>query len=170
MRQYFGVKSAWRSWKMTERLVPTVNAEGDTITSAVLRISAVVVNYDWEPLTAAKSQCVIREDDYEHLKGCNCGVYAYKKMSSLKEYVGAVTRNKLFTGGVEMVIGEVNLWGRCLEHTLGWRAQFGYPKNFICLEEASIEYESTIFRLAAVYGVPVKHMSLNEVKSTIFGE
>ena len=27
--------------------------------------------------------------------------------------------------------GEVSLWGRLMRHTLGWRAQFAYPKFFI---------------------------------------
>lgn len=52
---------------------------------------------------------------------CTCGVYAAKNIGHLRrlgyEGYGAC--------------GEVYLWGRVVEHTLGWRAQFAYPKTLI---------------------------------------
>lgn len=52
---------------------------------------------------------------------CTCGMYAGINMQHLIDidYIGR---------GIH---GEVSLWGRLLRHTLGWRAQFAYPKNFI---------------------------------------
>jgi len=49
---------------------------------------------------------------------CTCGVYAAKSLEHLRE-TGYTTFG---------VYGEVHLWGRVVEHELGWRAQFAYPK------------------------------------------
>jgi hypothetical protein len=51
---------------------------------------------------------------------CTCGVYATKSLEHLRT-----------TGYARYGIhGEVNLWGTLVEHELGYRAQFAYPKNF----------------------------------------
>ena len=50
---------------------------------------------------------------------CTCGVYAAKNIEHLRQlgYEGRGIR------------GEVHLWGTVVEHELGWRAQFAYPKT-----------------------------------------
>ena len=50
---------------------------------------------------------------------CTCGVYAAKNIEQLRQlgYSGYGA------------CGEVHLWGTVVEHTLGWRAQFAYPKH-----------------------------------------
>jgi hypothetical protein len=53
-----------------------------------------------------------------HLK-CGCGIYAAKTYEQLQE-----PSYKRF--GIR---GEVYLWGAVVEHELGWRAQFAYPKT-----------------------------------------
>jgi hypothetical protein len=52
---------------------------------------------------------------------CTCGMYAGINMQHLLG-VGYIQRG---------IHGEVALWGRLYRHTLGWRAQFAYPKFFI---------------------------------------
>src|SRR6266851_5959384 len=51
--------------------------------------------------------------------GCTCGVYAAKNIEHLRQ------------SGYEQygIHGEVYLWGTVVEHKLGWRAQFAYPKS-----------------------------------------
>lgn len=51
---------------------------------------------------------------------CTCGVYAAKNLEHLRE----IDYERL---GIH---GEVHLWGTVVEHRLGWRAQFAYPKSF----------------------------------------
>jgi hypothetical protein len=53
---------------------------------------------------------------------CTCGVYAAKTVEHLRQ------------SGYERcgVFGEVYLWGSVVEHQLGWRAEFAYPKS-LCL-------------------------------------
>jgi hypothetical protein len=50
---------------------------------------------------------------------CTCGIYAVKTLHHFR------------SAGYEQfgIYGEVYLWGTVVEHELGWRAQFAYPKN-----------------------------------------
>ncbi len=50
---------------------------------------------------------------------CTCGVYAAKNLEHLRQF-GYEGRG---------IHGEVYLWGTMVEHKLGWRAQFAYPKS-----------------------------------------
>jgi hypothetical protein len=52
---------------------------------------------------------------------CTCGIYAAKNLEHLRQ-LGYASYS---------VCGEVYLWGTVVEHTLGWRAQFAYPKDLI---------------------------------------
>jgi hypothetical protein len=52
---------------------------------------------------------------------CTCGVYAAKSIEHLRQF-GYESRG---------IHGEVYLWGTVVEHTLGWRAQFAYPKTLV---------------------------------------
>jgi hypothetical protein len=51
---------------------------------------------------------------------CTCGVYAAKNLEHLRQ-IGYERRG---------IHGAVSLWGKLVEHKLGWRAQFAYPKSF----------------------------------------
>jgi hypothetical protein len=50
---------------------------------------------------------------------CTCGIYAAKNSEHLRQIGYA-------DGGI---CGEVYLWGTVVEHKLGWRSQFAYPKS-----------------------------------------
>ena len=54
-------------------------------------------------------------------RNCTCGVYAAKNLEHLRQ-LGYADRG---------ICGEVYLWGKVVEHTLGWRAQFAYPKSLV---------------------------------------
>ena len=57
---------------------------------------------------------------------CTCGIYAAKNIEHLRQ------------SGYERygIHGEVNLWGTVVEHKLGWRAQFAYPKSLFLPPDA----------------------------------
>ena len=57
---------------------------------------------------------------------CTCGVYAAKNREHLREF-GYEGRG---------IYGEVYLWGTVVEHKLGWRAQFAYPKSLFLPPDA----------------------------------
>lgn len=50
---------------------------------------------------------------------CLCGVYATKSLAHLR-------RSGYDRYGI---LGEVYLWGSVVEHEMGWRAQYAYPKS-----------------------------------------
>jgi hypothetical protein len=52
---------------------------------------------------------------------CTCGMYAGINMQHLIDI-------RYIRRGIH---GEVSLWGRLFRHTLGWRAQYAYPKYFV---------------------------------------
>ena len=52
-------------------------------------------------------------------RNCTCGLYAAKNLEHLRQ-LGYASYG---------VCGEVYLWGIVVEHRLGWRAQFAYPKS-----------------------------------------
>ena len=54
-------------------------------------------------------------------ENCTCGIYAAKTLHHFR------------SAGYERygVHGEVHLWGKVVEHELGYRAQFAYPKTFV---------------------------------------
>ena len=58
--------------------------------------------------------------------GCTCGVYAARSLAHLR--AAGYTQYGIH--------GEVFLWGTVVEHALGWRAQFAYPKNFFLSPDA----------------------------------
>ena len=57
---------------------------------------------------------------------CTCGVYAARNVEHLRQ------------SGYEQygIHGEVYLWGTVVEHKLGWRAQFAYPKSLFLPPDA----------------------------------
>jgi hypothetical protein len=60
---------------------------------------------------------------------CTCGVYAAKNLGNLRQF-GYEERG---------IHGEVYLWGTVVEHQLGWRAQFAYPKS-LCLPPDAVPF------------------------------
>lgn len=64
--------------------------------------------------------------------GCTCGMYAGINMQHL------IDSNYIERG----IHGEVYLWGRLYRHTLGWRAQYAYPKFFV-VSSNMLPFEAT---------------------------
>ena len=63
---------------------------------------------------------------------CTCGVYAAKNLAHLRQ----------FSYQERGIHGEVYLWGTVVEHRLGWRAQFAYPKSLF-LQPGAIPFTLT---------------------------
>ena len=87
------------------------------------------------------------EQQAPHLT-CTCGVYAYKEKPRLLREI----RNMY--SGLRLVYGEINLWGKVIEHEDGYRAQFGYPKRLWCTPAL----EPLAGWIGYVYGVPCEVM------------
>ena len=100
----------------------------------------------WSPRQPLAAKCgavnAHDADEPPHLE-CTCGVYAAKNIEHLRQlgYEGRGIR------------GEVHLWGTVVEHELGWRAQFAYPRSLVLPHELipsdTKEMESRLGALAA---------------------
>lgn len=87
------------------------------------------------------------EQQAPHLT-CMCGIYAYKEKPRLLREIGKTN------SGLRLVYGEINLWGKVIEHEDGYRAQFGYPKRLWCTPAI----EPLAGWIGYVYGVPCEVM------------
>jgi hypothetical protein len=115
---------AYRAWNW--------NAEGITSLNGALWTPKVAFEAmchnrdDWKWLVASATTDETRKwlqskEHYVPNENCTCGMYAGINMQHL------IDINYIQRG----IHGEVSLWGRLMRHTLGWRAQFAYPKFFI---------------------------------------
>lgn len=114
------------------------------------------------------------EQQAPHLT-CTCGIYAYKEKPRLLGEIRITYGRPLPTrplapplSGLRLVYGEINLWGKVIEHEDGYRAQFGYPKRLWCTPAI----EPLAGWIGYVYGVPCEVMPSGDgeeikVKSTI---
>jgi hypothetical protein len=78
---------------------------------------------------------------------CGCGLYAARTLQHL-----AGMPYHLYYEDEFVVLGEVALWGGVIPGTLGWRAQYGYPRRLLVPFEAW----RLVKPLRDAYGVPVE--------------
>ena len=134
----------WRQWNF---MYPhfLANLGNDTIYVPREKIEARCEQY------STSGTLVLRKDHREqqapHLT-CICGIYAYKEKPRLLREI----RN--IYSGLRLVYGEINLWGKVIEHEDGYRAQFGYPKRLWCTPAI----EPLAGWIGYVYGVPCEVM------------
>lgn len=109
----------WRAWRLRQR------PDGH------LRIAPTTPRPDWEPKAPIHATCS-GAHTREYLvynpelvafhrspePGCTCGIHAMKDPIRLR---------RARPRGSAGVIGTVAMWGRVIEHTRGWRAEFAYP-------------------------------------------
>ncbi|MGH7224949.1 MAG: hypothetical protein ACRELF_17130 [Gemmataceae bacterium] len=117
--------TAYRAWNWTEEGVVSLNGE------------------PWTPKQAFEAKCLYADrqrslkaaavktpeaqefwDRHQHHvpdPTCTCGMYAGISMRHMID-IGYIGRG---------IHGEVSLWGRLMRHTLGWRAQYAYPRYFV---------------------------------------
>jgi hypothetical protein len=76
----------------------------------------------WHPNQTFQAVCKINRHTPPH-SDCSCGIYAAKSFDELER--------AMWYAELEGVCGEVYLWGTIVEHNLGWRAQFAYPKTLV---------------------------------------
>ncbi|HWO69402.1 MAG TPA: hypothetical protein VNP94_01400 [Actinomycetota bacterium] len=106
----------WRTWRL-------VRARGG------LRIAPATPREPWEPGVAQRATCTgahtrlylvfnpeLAPTHRSPEPGCTCGFHAFKEPARLGR-----------TGRGVGVVGQVAMWGRVIEHTRGWRAEFVYP-------------------------------------------
>jgi len=134
---YISTIKAYRTWQWDAEGVASLNCER------------------WIPGEAMTAMCVARRAPSFGIPPhkcpdpkCTCGVYAAKDFKHLVK-IGYADHG---------IHGEVELWGTVMEHRLGYRAQFAYPKSFTVPEDMlpyqMPEIENRLMMLS-LYGVPI---------------
>jgi hypothetical protein len=116
--------TAYRAWNWTAEGVTSLN--GMLWTPKVAFEAQCHYLKDWKNMVAAATSEEARRfwQAKEHSvpdPKCTCGMYAGIHMQHM------IDINYIQRG----IHGEVSLFGRLYRHTLGWRAQFAYPKFFV---------------------------------------
>ena len=116
--------AAYRAWNWTTEGVTSLNGELWTpkeVFKAKCPYATDLRSMQAAALTPAAKEFWDKQAHHVPDLKCTCGMYAGINMQHLIE-IGYIQRG---------IHGEVQLWGRLYRHTLGWRAQFAYPKFFI---------------------------------------
>lgn len=99
-----------------------------------------------EPRTRGEAFCRLSE----HMApdaDCTCGFYAFKTLEDVRAQFG----------WYGVVLGQIAMWGRVIEHTMGWRSQFIYPLRLYTYEDCA-QHKNPVLPympyLSDLYGVP----------------
>lgn len=106
----------------------------------------------WKPRQAHEAVCP--EEPHEvPADGCKCGIWAVCHPMLLQEvaWTFAPPRDTPKLPGV-VVVGQVALWGKIVEHERGWRASAAYPRHLYALTDDPMIAET----LRERYGIPVE--------------
>lgn len=81
----------------------------------------------WEPRAAIVAHCAAFDSRHEapH-RSHECGIYAYAAQAEGEAMLANMWAWNSGPGTI-WAFGRVSLWGRLIEHELGWRAQYAYP-------------------------------------------
>lgn len=100
-----GPLTAWRTWSLAR--------EGEGFRLRPVARSRRV----WPPRRPAGAYCARRRFHPVPSFDCTCGLHAARELELLQRTKGPT------------VLGAVSLWGRIIEHELGYRARFAYPQR-----------------------------------------
>jgi hypothetical protein len=98
----------------------------------------------WSPGRVLTAKC--RKTDHDSpADGCPCGIYAAKSYQHLQQIIHVES----------FVHGEVYLWGKVVEHRLGYRSQFAYPKSLVLPSNIDPRLESSRLESLIAYGADI---------------
>jgi hypothetical protein len=60
-----------------------------------------------------------------------CGIYAFRERGQAEELLHQFGPVGAGANRLPAALGRVSLWGRVIENTGGWRAQFAYPYDLV---------------------------------------
>jgi hypothetical protein len=143
-----GYVEGWRVWTVARELPPY---------GATPKMRSASYNYWWTPRVKSRAECDSCDEldpETGQLSGlpgetCTCGFYSAKTLEHLRSmgYIKHSTRED--TVGV---VGRLANWGKVIEGSQGWRAEFAYPV------ELYVPFDAMRLgpALKKAYGVPVR--------------
>ena len=63
--------------------------------------------------------------------GHRCGIYAFREREDADALLRQLGQVGTRAGRLAAAVGRVSLWGRVIENTGGWRAEFAYPYDLV---------------------------------------
>lgn len=161
---------AWRTWTLSGR------RDGTGVRLRPIAGSARA----WPPLQPARAACTRPRLHRAPELGCACGIYGTRTTDLLRR-----TKDPA-------VIGRVALWGRVIQHELGYRAELAYPQRlrlvcYLCFWQwgttgSKTEVVARLSRGRLVplceahvetsrrYGFPTRHLSpADEIEGALLG-
>lgn len=132
---------AWRYWQTSPRR----------------RLRSVAQRHvEWPPGTAISAVCVGGGHSAPD-PTCWCGVSGARDLDALRDHGLCVLPGPL-------IVGQVDLWGRVLEESFGWRGQFARPAAIGLVAETveDVALRRLLSDDLAAYGVPVTLVALDE--------
>lgn len=100
----------------------------------------------WEPYATKRGDCMQRGGRVPWVHAahcpheeCTCGIYAF---ASLHDLIRQRDRPEDY-----LVLGQVFLWGRVIEHEKGWRAEYAYPRllnSQVAADRYGVPYEPSL--------------------------
>jgi hypothetical protein len=92
-----------------------------------LRLSSVIHEALWPQDSELVARCDADPSHDPPHEGCACGIHAARDPATVWTYLQG--RDDPHT--VRRVLGRVLLWGRVVEHELGWRASHALPLDLV---------------------------------------
>jgi hypothetical protein len=147
-----GYVEGWRTWKVSREL---------PLYGSTPKLYSATWDYYWSPRVKARADCE-RCDKLNPETGlmegvpgetCSCGFYSAKTLEHLRSmgYIGACTNDQFVS-----VVGKLANWGKVIEGSQGWRAEFAYPVTVYLPFEAARLGPA----IKKAYGVPVRLMNV----------
>jgi hypothetical protein len=145
-----GTVEGWRAWNVPRELKPLQPP----------RLRSATWDYEWVPFQRARAscdRCTSRDPSDTNCtpgESCSCGFYTAKTLPHLRSmgYSSYVEEG----GDWVTIVGRVALWGKVIEGSQGWRAEFAYPIALYC----PFECWKIARPFEQEYGVPVKLLNL----------
>jgi hypothetical protein len=142
-----GIAEGWRAWKVAMEPPPFGTAP---------KLYSATWDYYWAPRVKARAHCDICDDVPGETH--TCGFYSAKSLEHLRS-MGYQEYDP--STGMVCVVGHLACWGKVIEGSQGWRAEYAYPMTLYIPFEAHRLGKP----LANAYGVPVKLLNLLDKKA-----
>ena len=127
-----------------------------THTDGGWRVKGMYHDYIWPVGEAAVARCLNSEGapSRAHMapyKTHECGLYATNNIDRFAMYIGV---------SYEVAMGTARIWGRVIEHEMGFRGSHGYPDR-LYVPTCYDAWEEMTTDLAA-YNVPVERLDVSD--------
>jgi hypothetical protein len=130
---------AWRIWRL---------AHGSSLGPTEPLLESCIYGDAWLPRQVFSAECPFHP---RPSLGCGCGIYAVTTREAALEW-GRWAQSAL---PQPIVIGQVQLWGRVLPHSAGYRAEHGYPYELEVLDDGRLDERE---RQDLAYGLRARYL------------